>query len=225
MSPTRTIDEWSGLLDHLTMADSSSPSRTPEPGHTPGPGHTLDYALDDERVLTEPAQYRALFDDLRSRIVALLNERAATTQEVAQTVGRPKGTVGHHMKVLEAAGLIRVVRTKKVRAIEAKYYGRTARVFRYMHVHDAADRPTRILRDAAAEVAVAPVDEVDANVRHVRISPERAAEWQERLNALLVEFADQPRSGDTVYGLTLALYATTRTTLPAPEDTGDGGMP
>jgi DNA-binding transcriptional ArsR family regulator len=39
--------------------------------------------------------------------------------------------VGYHLKVLEEAGLVHVVRTKKVRAIEAKYYGRTARIFLY----------------------------------------------------------------------------------------------
>lgn len=190
------------------MADHSSSDRSA------ALAHTVDYELDDERVLTEPAQYRALFDDLRSRIVALLNERAATTQELAHALDRPKGTVGHHVKVLEAAGLIRVVRTKKVRAIEAKYYGRTARVFRYSHVHDAADRPTRILQEATADVGSAPAGTtVDANVRHVRISVERADEWSKRLNALLVEFADQPRSGDTVFGLTFALYATNRTPL------------
>ena len=41
----------------------------------------------------------------------------------------PKGTVGHHLKVLEKAGLVRVVRTRKVRALTEKYYGRVARLF------------------------------------------------------------------------------------------------
>ena len=35
------------------------------------------------------------------------------------------------MKVLEAAGMIRVVRTRRVRAVTEKYYGRTARLFLY----------------------------------------------------------------------------------------------
>lgn len=201
---------------------------TPDP--TSASAHVLDYALDDELTLTVPAQYRALFDDTRSRIVTLLNERAATTQEVAQALGRPKGTIGYHLKVLETAGLIRVVRTKRVRAIEAKYYGRTARVFLYRHVHEAADRPTRILEDAAAEAARTPDGALaNANTRHVRISAERAEEWSQRLNDLLTEFADQPREGGIVYGFTFALYATSRTTLrglpptdspPSPDSAG-----
>ncbi len=182
------------------------------------PLHVLDYALEDELVLTSPAQYRALFDDTRARIISVLNERAATTQEVAQALGRPKGTIGHHLKVLEAAGLIRVVRTKRVRAIEAKYYGRTARVFLYRHVHDATGYPARLLEQAAAEAAHAPAGALtNANIRHVRIPAERAEEWSRRLNDLLTEFADQPRAGDTVYGFAFALYATDRDPFGQPE--------
>jgi hypothetical protein len=79
----------------------------------------------------------------------------------------------------------------------------------------------RILQEATAEIAAAGDEPVgagrtvlDANVRHVRISDERAAEWSTRLNALLDEFAVQPRSGETVYGFTFALYPTQRTPLP-----------
>ena len=42
---------------------------------------------------------------------------------------RPQGTVGHHLKVLERGGLVRVVRTRQVRALTEKYYGRVARLF------------------------------------------------------------------------------------------------
>ena len=59
----------------------------------------------------------------------MLRERAASTSELAAVLETPKGTVGHHIKVLETAGLIRVVRTRKVRALTEKYYGRVARLF------------------------------------------------------------------------------------------------
>ena len=45
----------------------------------------------------------------RRRILSLLRERAASTTELAQALGQPKGTVGHHVKVTEDAQLIRVV--------------------------------------------------------------------------------------------------------------------
>ena len=51
----------------------------------------------------------------------------------------PKGTVGHHLKVLEKAGLIRVVRTRQVRALTEKYYGRVARLFELKGVDSDAE--------------------------------------------------------------------------------------
>ena len=63
------------------------------------------------------------------RILGLLHERAATVTELAAAVKRPKSTVAHHVKVLADAGILRVVRTRRVRAIDERYYGRAARMF------------------------------------------------------------------------------------------------
>ncbi|GAB2601369.1 winged helix-turn-helix domain-containing protein [Pseudactinotalea suaedae] len=177
-----------------------------------------DYELDETLDLADPAQYRALFEETRSLIVSLLLERAATTSELAAALGKPKGTVGHHLKVLEEAGLVRVVRTKKVRALEAKYYGRTARVFLYQREHEAVGYEARVMAQAAAEIAQSPSEgaHLNANIRYVRIPDERALEWKHRLDDLLMEFADEPRGGETTYGLVFGLYATTR--APLPED-------
>jgi DNA-binding transcriptional ArsR family regulator len=88
-----------------------------------------DYEAEDILVVADTEQLRALADDARHRIVALLRERAATTTELAEAVGLAKGTVAHHVKVLESAGLVRVVRTRRVRALTESYYGRVARLF------------------------------------------------------------------------------------------------
>jgi DNA-binding transcriptional ArsR family regulator len=88
-----------------------------------------DYDADDVLVVAETEQLRALADDARHRIITLLRERAATTTELAEAVGLAKGTVAHHLKVLEAAGLVKVVRTRRVRAVTESFYGRVARLF------------------------------------------------------------------------------------------------
>lgn len=80
-------------------------------------------------VVDEPQPLRALAHDLRTKIVASLREQARSVTELAEELDVPKGTVGHHVKVLEDAGLIRVVRTRRVRALTEKFYGRTARLF------------------------------------------------------------------------------------------------
>ena len=47
----------------------------------------------------------------------LLREQARSITELADELDVPTGTVGHHVKVLEDAGLVRVVRTRRVRAV------------------------------------------------------------------------------------------------------------
>lgn len=113
-----------------------------------------DYEAPDTLVVSQPEQLRALADGVRTAVIALLRERAFSTQQLAEKLGIPKGTVGHHLKVLEAAGLIHVVRTRQVRAVTEKFYGRTARLFLF-HTEDPEDARaigTAMLRQAANEL-------------------------------------------------------------------------
>src|SRR5438067_158283 len=124
---------------------------------------TPDYEAPDVLLLGEPEQLRALGDELRTRVVVLLREHARSITELAELLGVPKGTVGHHVKVLEKAGLVRVVRTRKVRALTERYYGRTARLFQFNSTDDAGGEDVRnltaaSLRSAAAEL-IPPDDE------------------------------------------------------------------
>lgn len=177
------------------------------------------YDIEDHLALTTE-QLKVFFDQTRMTILDLLSDAAATTSQIADALDIPKGTIGHHMKVLEQAGLIRVVRTEKVRAIEAKYYGRTARTFLLGSTKDTEDvdyEPGFMFREALDDIAAA-YEQRDrlkgkpgtGTIRHVRIPDERAEEWVERLHALLDEFIKQPRGGDTSYGFVLGLYPTVR---------------
>ena len=53
-----------------------------------------------------------------------------------------------------------------------------------------------------------------STVRYIRIPEERAREWQERLIDLVNDFLEEPREGDRVYGLMVALFPTKRPYLP-----------
>src|SRR5262247_3794318 len=97
-----------------------------------------DYELADRIALTEPSQVKALGHPVRNTILGLLHERAATVTELAAALERPKSTVAHHVKVLAEAGLVRIVRTRRVRAIEERFYGRTARMF-YVALEQSPD--------------------------------------------------------------------------------------
>src|SRR6185503_10053824 len=172
-----------------------------------------DYELAEKQIITAPAQLRAIADPLRDTILDLLLERAATVSELAAAVERPKSTVAHHVNVLVDAGMLRVVRTRRVRAIDERYYGRTARLFRVGAVaRPDLTPPSMFANDlavAAAEAAPAHEgDELATVLRHARIPRERAKEFWERVVSLTREFTQLPRSGDTVYGFVAGLYPT-----------------
>jgi DNA-binding transcriptional ArsR family regulator len=178
-----------------------------------------DYDLADRIGLTEAAQVKALGHPLRNTILGLLHERAATVTELAAAVGRPKSTVAHHVNVLSEAGLLQVVRTRRVRAIEERFYGRTARMF-YVAVGRGpdADELPRDFNDfevAAAESAEAFRDgKLWGFIRHARIAEEQASEFWERMADLVTEFDRLTRSGDTMYGFAVGVYPTDQATLP-----------
>src|SRR4026209_2957487 len=88
-----------------------------------------DYELADRIALTEPSQVKAIGHPLRTAILGLLHERAATVNELAVALAGPKSTFPHHVNLLTGARLLQVVRTRRVRAIEERFYGRTARLF------------------------------------------------------------------------------------------------
>ena len=183
-----------------------------------------DYELADRLVVTAPAQLRALADPLRATILDLLLERAASVAELAAAVDRPKSTIAHHVNVLVEAGMLRVVRTRRVRAIDERYYGRTARTFFVGVVNRPGEDETTVhanaLSVAAAEsVPAHEADQLRSILRHARIPAESAAEfWERVVDALTRELAQLPRSGDTVYGFAAGLYPTDYPTLPDPDD-------
>lgn len=164
-------------------------------------GRSPDYELDDVLVVQDPQQLRALAEATRARIVGLLRERAASTTELATAIGAPKGTVGHHVKVLEAAGLVRVVRTRKVRALTEKYYGRVARLFVLKGAEPVEDLQggaitAVMLRHAADELLLAGDDDTAAML-NVRLTAADRKRFEQRLNRLVADLqrADDP-AGD-----------------------------
>jgi DNA-binding transcriptional ArsR family regulator len=191
--------------------------------NTPAP----DYELEDRIELTTPEQVRAISDPLRTTILGLLHERAATVTELASAVKRPKSTVAHHVGVLARAGLLRVVRTRRVRAIDERYYGRTARMF-YIGLGKHADGVALPLDfndfEVAAQESAGAYEngQLRAFIRHARIPEERAARFWQRIDQAIHEFDRLPRSGETVYGFAVGLYPMLDyPTLPLRSDEGD----
>jgi predicted ArsR family transcriptional regulator len=170
-----------------------------------------DYDLADTMHLTSREQVQAIGSSLRTTLLGLLHERAATVTELAGAVGRPKSTIAYHVDVLHRAGLIRVVRTRRVRAVEERSFGRTARMF-YVGVGEhAGDEPLPLdfndFAVAAQESQAAyQARRLRAFIRHARIPPERAAEFWTQVMDVVHDFDRLPRSGDTTYGFVVGIY-------------------
>mgnify|MGYP003704545557 CR=1 FL=1 len=85
----------------------------------------------DELLPTKGALRQGVIFDLAERLQPseARDPRAASVTELASALDRPKSTVAHHVAVLVRADLLRVVSTRRVRAVEERLYGRTARLF------------------------------------------------------------------------------------------------
>jgi DNA-binding transcriptional ArsR family regulator len=171
----------------------------------------------------DPEQFKAVGDPTRQKIISLLTEKAATTSQLAEALGQPKGSIGHHLKVLENAGLIRVVRTRQVRAITEKYYGRTARLFDFREVEGVPGvEPFFLLREAINEyVLPESVDGFEdvSTLAHARIPMEKAQEFADRVMELAEEFRTQESvPGERVYGFIAGVYLTDLPELPRDEE-------
>lgn len=118
------------------------------------------------------------------------------------------GKVGHHLKVLERAGLIEVIEERKVRALTERIFAPT---FEYLRVElhaGGVDRLSFLFQQAAREAAPAadqPFDPV-GRLYSVKMSEQRAGEFSRRLVELADEFGDSEDEEGSLFGLAGAVY-------------------
>lgn len=168
-------------------------------------------------LVLDADQAKLLADRIRNDIIVLLAERPASTQQIAEAMGRPKGSVGYHLKLLEEAGIIEVVRTEQVRAITEKYYGRVATTYVFPHVGEDGPGHDFVLEALEEMRPEKDHEEGFFTLRHARIDETRVTEFADELLAIAERFAAEPRRGTTVYGLLMGMYPTDRPSL-RPDD-------
>jgi DNA-binding transcriptional ArsR family regulator len=185
-----------------------------------------DYDLDDVLELTTADQVAAIGNLARFRILETLSLRAATVSQLATEHDLLKGSVSHHLKVLSAAGLVRVVRTAKVRGGTERYWGRVARTFDVAPTNPAHGRRGLLLRTVAEDLDAAPADaEQQLVVTRLRLGAAAYRRLSEQV-AALVSAAEADQSPDApVANLTVALYRTAGATAAPREHDDAGGGP
>jgi DNA-binding transcriptional ArsR family regulator len=170
--------------------------------------------LPPQLVLSTDQQFKAIADPLRSKILGIIQTRPATAKQIADRLGQAPGNIGHHLQVLEKAGLAQVVATRVVRGIIAKYYTRSARIFSFSfppEVTGGTPMTIDILDHARQELleAMAAYDDKPCQgaFPHVRISADRARVYEKRLEGLLADLLHEPADPHgRVYGLVYQMF-------------------
>ncbi|HEY0752935.1 MAG TPA: winged helix-turn-helix domain-containing protein [Ktedonobacteraceae bacterium] len=172
-------------------------------------------------------QFKAIGDKTRDRILSIIKHEPMTAKQIGERLNVASGTVGHHLQVLEAAGLAQVVARRLVRGIVAKYYTRTARLFRFdfpVEISPRIEDSLRFLINAQEELTdslvadaqnLVPADlsEAEQHARcmtgfpHARLSRKRALEFGKRLDNLIDDFATAlPDPDGEVYAFSTAFF-------------------
>ena len=166
-------------------------------------------------TVTTAQQFKAISDPIRSRILGIIQNQPATAKQIADRLGATPGAIGHHMHVLEAAGLAKVVARRLVRGIVANYYTRTARIFTYDFLDEIAGSGAGSLeimskaRDELIEALVGAESDPHQTISfpHVRLSPERAQAYFERIEALVEDLLHEPSDPNgQVYGVFVTMF-------------------
>lgn len=91
----------------------------------------------DLLLLDTEERIKAFTQPYRMKLIHVFRQtrRPMTATEVAKVLGEGPGKVHYHMRILESAGIVKVVRTESVNGIIARYYEPTAR---HYSVADAA---------------------------------------------------------------------------------------
>src|SRR6266550_2988545 len=166
-------------------------------------------------VINTAQQFKAISDPIRSRILGIIQNHPATAKQIADSLKASPGAIGHHLHVLEAAGLAQIVARRLVRGIVANYYTRTARIFTYDLPREVAG-DTSINLDIIAK-AYEELAEAEANKEievhqcssfpHIRLSPERARYYFERINTLINDILQEtPDPDGKVFGILASMF-------------------
>ncbi|MFJ2088163.1 helix-turn-helix domain-containing protein [Streptomyces sp. NPDC087901] len=166
--------------------------------------------------VTTDEQLRAVSNLTRHRIMAVLRFEPATITQIAGRVGLAKGSSSYHVRLLERAGLVKVVRTRKVRGVTERYYAMAARTIELPDT--GAGQPDALMRHAVADLEAAPADgERHVRMAHLRLTEEQFGELGARLQALADEYRELSDPSLPDVSLAFALFR------PAPRDQAEGG--
>lgn len=158
---------------------------------------------DEPLVLDSPAHFKALGHPARHRMVNALRQRPATLRQLAEATGLAKGTVSHHVRVLQEAGLVRIAETRQVRGGTEQYFALVSRGFR---LPEGQGGGARFLVEAAlAEMLPEQDDTTHTRLSHLWLTSEQARDLARSIETGAPHPAQDPAHGEA-FGLLVSLY-------------------
>ncbi|HEY3342791.1 MAG TPA: ArsR family transcriptional regulator [Anaerolineae bacterium] len=161
-------------------------------------------------------QFKAISNTTRSKILSIVQHQPATAKQIATRLGATPGAIGHHMKVLEEAGLIQIVARRLVRGIVANYYTRAARIFDFNLAPETLGmQGTLDIFNTFHEQLIDAREDADLSedainlmaFPHARLSDAKAQSYAARLNAIVEDLLAEPAALDgDVYGIFVSLF-------------------
>ncbi|GGY83743.1 hypothetical protein GCM10010363_75270 [Streptomyces omiyaensis] len=117
--------------------------------------------------------------------MAVLRFEPATVTQLAERVGLAKRSSGYHVRRLERAGLVKVVRTRKTRGVTERHYAMAARSIVLPDPGEGG--PDVLMRHAVADLESSPVEERHVGMARLRLTDEQFAPSGARLRELAGE--------------------------------------
>lgn len=167
----------------------------------------------DELVIEDTGVLAALFDPLRYRLFGLL-ATPRTVAELAREVGLPANRLYYHVRRLVECGLVRQVDARASGRHTERIYARAAQRIRFTgEIQVYAGGLLRGIADELDAALQRAGDDDAGSLSYHRptLLPATARELEERLRALVAEYAerDEPGEGAEAFGL-LAVLAPLR---------------
>lgn len=105
---------------------------------------------------------KSMAHELRAEILAILNERMASPNELAKELDEGLSQVSYHVKVLKDYGVIRLVKTEPRRGAVEHYYRATSRAF--LTDRDWHELPKTVREAMSADLFQMILDDVVASL-------------------------------------------------------------
>lgn len=193
-------------------------------------GAQMSDKLKVQRVIDDPAGFKALANPIRLRILEELSGEGRTVKQLAKVLGTQPTKLYYHVKLLEKHDFIRVTSTRLVSGIIERRYQATASSFTVDHlslsakeagaspafrtalagVLDAAKADLLGMLEARAQGESGESIRIQLQRCHARMTEEQANQFYAKLNDLLEEFENQIPSQEEgearEYRISLALY-------------------